>query len=75
MTFKHPIITTVIYLFLLLSAVWKQSYIAILLAVAYITVEHLVSRNGIKVSDAFDSLLGSYKDSNGRTPTGGLGPR
>ena len=75
MTFKHPIITSVIYLFLLLSAVWKQSYIAILLAVAYITVEHLVSRNRNKVSDAFDSLLGSYKDSNGNRSTGGLGPR
>lgn len=75
MTFRHPIITSVIYLFLLLSAVWRQSYLAILLAVAYITVEHLVTRNRNKVKDAFDSLYGSYKDGNGRRYTGGLGPR
>ena len=75
MTFRHPIITSVTYLILLVSAAWNSSYLAILLAVAYITVEHLITRNRNRLSDAYDSLYGSYKGSKGQRPTGGLGPR
>jgi hypothetical protein len=75
MTFRHPIITSVTYLILLVSAVWNSSYLAILLAVAYITVEHLVTRNRNKLSDTYDSLYSSYKGSKNGRSTGGLGPR
>jgi protein-S-isoprenylcysteine O-methyltransferase Ste14 len=72
MTFKHPIITSVLYLITLISAAWQGSIPLILLAVVFLSLTYLADTRESRVERELRSLYDSYKRSNGG---GGTGPR
>lgn len=72
MRFKHPIITSSLYLISLSSAAWKGSYFIILLAVVSLYLVALADTREFNKDQQLISLYDSYKRSNGG---GGTGPR